>query len=58
MDFIQTSHCSWDCGEMRIIKEYCPRRGGVSYKLWDGRQVTYHPTLEQALKAAEAAYVV
>lgn len=53
MNWIQTSHCSWDCGEMRIIKRHCAREGGTTFKLFNGERVTTHESLEDAMKAAE-----
>jgi hypothetical protein len=53
MNWIQTSHCSWDCGEMRIIKRHCAREGGTTFKLFNGERVTTHESLEEAMKAAE-----
>ena len=52
MTWVQTSHCSWDCGELRIVHIYCPREGGTVFKLFDGQRVTHHATLEAAMAAA------
>lgn len=52
-DWVQTSHCSWDRGEMRIVKQHCPREGGVRFKLFDGARVTLHMTLEDAKREAD-----
>jgi hypothetical protein len=51
MDWVQKSHCHWDCGDFRIVKEYCPRRGGTVFKAFDGKQITYHQTLDEAKSA-------
>ncbi len=52
MDWVQTSHCSWDLGEMRIVKQYCKREGGVVYKLFDGKKVSQYFSLEDAKNGA------
>lgn len=51
----QNSPYHWDCGEMRIVKENCPRRGGIVFKLWDGIELTWHESFESATKHAEIA---
>jgi hypothetical protein len=38
---------------MRIIQQYCPRQGGVSFKLFDGQHVNYFRTLAEAQAFAE-----
>jgi hypothetical protein len=53
MTWEKTSHCSWDKGAMRIVQQYCPREGGVRFKLFDGAKVTMHMTLEAAMEAAK-----
>lgn len=54
MPFTQTSHCSWTHGDMYIIKDFCPAKGGIHFKLFDGRSVSYHKTLDEAKSAALA----
>lgn len=52
MEFVQTSHCSWDRGDQRIVQQYCPAENGVVFRLFDGRTVTPYRTLEAAKQAA------
>lgn len=53
MNWTQTAHCSWDKGEMRILKQYCPKEGGVVYKLFNGETVKNYPSLAEAQAAAK-----
>lgn len=56
--FAKTSHCSWDRGDQTIVKQYCPRQGGVVFKLFDGNNVTSCADLASAItKANEAVNV-
>ena len=48
MDWVQTSHCSWDFGEMRIVKQFCPKNGGVIFKLFDGKMVKIYDSFDAA----------
>lgn len=53
MDWLRTSHASWDCADMRIVQIFCPRQGGRVFKLFNGRTVSYHKTLDEAQSAAK-----
>lgn len=48
----QTTHCSWDCAEMRIVKQFCPKMGGVVFKLFNGANVSNYASLAEAQAAA------
>lgn len=37
---------------MRIVKQFCPKLGGVVFKLFDGAKVTNHESLAEAQAAA------
>ena len=44
-----TSHCSWQFGWWSIVQLYCPRAGGVVFRLARlGRNVDDFPSLEAA----------
>lgn len=48
-DWQQTSHCSWQSHWWSVLKEYCPARGGVVYRLCRlGRPVGDFKTIEEA----------
>jgi hypothetical protein len=49
----KTSHCSWDKGDMRIVQQYCPKQGGVIFKLFDGFKVNYFKSLAEAQAFAQ-----
>lgn len=49
----KVSHCAWDKGDMRIVEQYCPKRGGVTYKLFDGGAVSYFESLAEAQAFAQ-----
>lgn len=52
MNWESTSHCSWDCGDMRIVKQFCPKLGGTVFKLFNGERVTNHASLAEAQASA------
>ncbi len=55
MDLWQpTSHCTWQLRRWSIVKLYCPRAGGVVFRLcYLGRSHDDYATLEQAKAAVE-----
>lgn len=52
MDWEKTSHCSWDKSEMRIVQQYCPKQGGIIFKLFNGANVKIYISLAEAQAAA------
>lgn len=53
MEWLQSTHCSWDSRDMRIVKQFCPREGGVVFKLFNGENVKTFQSLAEAQAAAE-----
>jgi hypothetical protein len=51
--WIKTHHCAWDFEDMRIVQEFCKRRGGIVFKLFDGQAVHYFKSLVDAQAFAE-----
>lgn len=52
MQWEQTTHCSWDANDMRIVKQFCPKMGGVVFKLFNGANVKHFASLAEAQAAA------
>lgn len=58
MTWEKIDHCSWQTenGE-RIVKQYKPCKGGVVFTLFDGKQLSYWPTLEKAKEALDDQFL-